>query len=79
MSVHKAHDITKEDINLVTLWIVEDDDLYRTAIADILNQTEGMRCEHALRSCEEMLKVMETEERSGLIPVAPMGGSVETT
>jgi hypothetical protein len=26
-----------------------------------------------------LLKVMETEERSGLIPVAPLGGSIETT
>jgi DNA-binding NarL/FixJ family response regulator len=61
MHAHKAHDVTKENINLITLWIVEDDDLYRTAIAHVLNTTEGMRCEHALRSCEEMLEVLKTQ------------------
>ena len=61
MPVHKAHDSTKDDINLISIWVVEDDDLYRTAIADLLNRTEGMRCEHALRSCEEMLGVLKKE------------------
>ena len=61
MPVHRAHDSTKDDINIVSLWIVEDDDLYRNAIADLVNQTEGMRCEHALRSCEDMLTVMKKE------------------
>ena len=61
MSPQRPPRNTTGDIDVITLWIVEDDDLYRTAIADILNQTEGMRCEHALRSCEEMLKVMEKQ------------------
>jgi len=53
---------TNDDINVVSIWIVEDDDLFRTAIDDLLNHTEGMRCEHALRSCEEMLTVMEKKD-----------------
>lgn len=59
MPIHKAHDSTKEDMSRTSLWIVEDDDLYRSAIADLINQTEGMRCEHALQSCEELLEVLK--------------------
>ena len=61
MATHKAHDSTKENIKTISLWIVEDDDLYRTAIAELLGQAEGMRCEHALHSCEELLTVLKNE------------------
>jgi DNA-binding NarL/FixJ family response regulator len=61
MAARRAHDSTKQEINIISLWIVEDDDLYRTAIADLLNRTEGMRCEHALRSCEELLGLLKKE------------------
>jgi DNA-binding NarL/FixJ family response regulator len=50
-----------DDLNIITLWIVEDDDLYRNGISDLLNHTEGMRCERALSSCEEALKILEKE------------------
>lgn len=49
------------DIDTITLWIVEDDDLYRNSICGLLNQTEGMRCDRAFRSCEEALKILEKE------------------
>ena len=61
MPVHRAHDSTKEDINVISLWIVEDDDLFRKGLCDLLNHTEGMRCEHALRSCEDALTLLEKE------------------
>jgi len=62
MPLNRARRSTNDDINVVSIWIVEDDDLFRTAIDDLLNHTEGMRCEHALRSCEEMLTVMEKKD-----------------
>jgi len=49
------------DLDTITLWVVEDDDLFRNSLADLLNGTEGMRCEHALRSCEEAFKLLEKE------------------
>ena len=45
----------------MTIWIVEDDDLYRDSICSLVNQSEGMRCEHAFRTCEEVLKLLEKE------------------
>lgn len=48
-------------MDVTTLWIVEDDDMYRSAIADLLNSAEGMRCEHALRSGEEMVELLRHE------------------
>jgi DNA-binding NarL/FixJ family response regulator len=45
----------------ISLWLVEDDELFRNAIFNFLNQTPGMRCEHAFTSCEEVLKLLEKE------------------
>jgi len=45
----------------VSLWLVEDDPLFRTAVHALVNQTDGMRCEHAFTSCEEALKLLEKE------------------
>jgi len=62
MPLNRARRSTNDDINVVSIWIVEDDDLFRTAIDDLLNHTEGMRCEHALRSCEELIGVLKKED-----------------
>jgi DNA-binding NarL/FixJ family response regulator len=61
MSTRHVQASRSNDLNTITLWIVEDDDLYRNSICGLLNQTEGMRCEHAFRTCEEALKVLEKE------------------
>ena len=61
MAAHRLHGFRKDDPGVITLWVVEDDDLFRNSLADLLNGTEGMRCEHALRSCEETFKLLEKE------------------
>lgn len=43
----------------VIVWIVEDDDLYRTSLADLINETEGMRCPHTFTTCEAALATLE--------------------
>lgn len=50
-----------QSIEEITLWIIEDNDLYRDSICNLLNDTEGMRCEHALTSVEEALKLMRDD------------------
>jgi DNA-binding NarL/FixJ family response regulator len=61
MSARRTHVSHASDLDTISLWIVEDDDLYRNSISGLINQTEGMRCEHAFRSCEEALKLLEKE------------------
>jgi DNA-binding NarL/FixJ family response regulator len=48
-------------IDEISLWVIEDDDLFRNSIATLISQTHGMRCERAFSSCEEALKVLEKE------------------
>jgi len=48
-------------VDEISLWIIEDDGLFRNTILNLLNQTEGMRCEHAFPNCEEVLKLLEKE------------------
>ena len=45
----------------ITLWVIEDNDTYRNAIAELVDSTEGMRCTHAFQSCERALKALEDE------------------
>lgn len=41
------------------LWIVEDNELYRTSLSGLINLTEGLRCEHSFRTCEEMIAALD--------------------
>lgn len=43
---------------VIKVWVVEDNDLFRTTLQELLGRTEGMTCDHALRSCEELLGVL---------------------
>jgi DNA-binding NarL/FixJ family response regulator len=61
VSSRRTHASHASELDTITLWIVEDDQLYREGICNLLNQTEGMRCEHALTSCEQALKILEKE------------------
>jgi len=45
----------------ISLWIVEDDDLFRNTICSVINGTEDIRCEQSFSSCEDALKVLEKE------------------
>ncbi len=52
---------TGEPEEVMELWIVEDDALYRRTIAALLHEIPGMRCDHAFGRCEDALKAIETE------------------
>lgn len=45
----------------VGLWVIEDDPLFRRGIQELLDDTPGLRCEHAFESCEDALEVLERE------------------
>jgi DNA-binding NarL/FixJ family response regulator len=47
------------DDQSITLWVIEDNDSYRNTIAELVDNTEGMRCGHAFQSCEQAFKVLE--------------------
>jgi DNA-binding NarL/FixJ family response regulator len=46
----------------VTIWLVEDNIHFQKTLSELINETEGMRCPHAFRSCEEALRVLESTE-----------------
>jgi DNA-binding NarL/FixJ family response regulator len=51
----------KSYLDTVSLWIIEDDNLFRNTMQTLLNNSEGMQCEHAFPSCEAALDVIERE------------------
>ena len=50
----------------IIVWIVEDDDFYRSTVAGLINEIEGMRCPHAFTTCEAAIAVLEEGEAKNL-------------
>ena len=48
--------IKTSGVNKVSVWIIEDNDLYRDNLAALLNQNEWVNCEFAFSNCEDALK-----------------------
>lgn len=46
----------------MTVWLVEDNRLFRHSLAQLIDQTEGMRCPVAVESCERMLEELQSRE-----------------
>ncbi len=47
--------------NLINVIIVEDDDLFRDSIQELINKCDGLQCQHAFTSCEEAFAFLETD------------------
>jgi len=43
----------------IMVWIVEDDDLFRTTVADLVGESDGLRCAHAFTTCEAAIAMLE--------------------
>jgi len=46
----------------VTIWLVEDNVHYQRTLADLINETDSMRCPRAFVSCEDALRALEKDE-----------------
>lgn len=58
------HTSTKEEI---TIWLVEDNERFRTNIRDLINETTGLTCVLAAQSCEEALVHLDTDAAPDVI------------
>jgi DNA-binding NarL/FixJ family response regulator len=45
----------------ITIWLVEDNERFRSSIRDLINEGTDLRCELAVQSCEEALDHLETD------------------
>lgn len=52
----------KTNSNPVTLVIVEDDEVYRESIRDIINEYDLLKCDYAFDSCEKALRLFNSGE-----------------
>ncbi len=48
-----------EKQNRINVMIVEDDELFRETIRDVINHSKSLRCEHAYDSCEEAIEAIQ--------------------
>lgn len=61
MPARHTNEGTRATANQIGLWIVEDDELFRNSIRDVINETTDIRCERVFTTCEEPLKLLEKE------------------
>jgi DNA-binding NarL/FixJ family response regulator len=52
------HD-SKKNLQVVNIMIIEDDEVYRESILDLINESDNLHCEHACISCEEALEILK--------------------
>jgi DNA-binding NarL/FixJ family response regulator len=45
----------------VDIWVIEDDPMFRRGMEELLEETEGMRCERTFETCEDALEVLRRE------------------
>jgi DNA-binding NarL/FixJ family response regulator len=52
----------KEDIDISSIWIIEDDAMFRNSLKDLLHQHAELQCEHAFGRCEDALAAMKKSD-----------------
>ena len=45
----------------ITVWVVEDDDIFRDTVQEILNSESDVYCQHVFDRCEEALQTLDEE------------------
>ena len=45
----------------LSIWVVEDDILFRSSLVSVINRSPGLLCEHEFGTCEEALTTLETD------------------
>ncbi len=45
----------------IGLWVIEDDQMFRKAVKELIDEAEGMKCEKVFGNCEEALQVLNKE------------------
>jgi DNA-binding NarL/FixJ family response regulator len=48
-------------LDVISVWVVEDDQTYRDTLVAALNASEDVRCEHAFSECEPALKILAND------------------
>ncbi len=51
----------------VDIWIVEDNELLRESIAEVINEAEGMRCPLDVACCEDALQALEAGDAPDIV------------
>jgi DNA-binding NarL/FixJ family response regulator len=46
----------------VNVWLVEDNESFRSSIVELINETDAMQCQRAFPTCEEALAVLKQDE-----------------
>ncbi len=49
-------------VDILNIWLVEDNAAFRQTIAELINETAGMRCSGAFASCEEALSELRDKD-----------------
>src|SRR5215208_4531005 len=67
-TIHLQQDLKATDPNKkVEVWLIEDNDVFRTMVVRLINQTKGVHCPRAFSSCEAALDALKKSPGPELI------------
>src|SRR5512147_637570 len=58
---------TPPDGRALHVWLVEDNERFRANVADLINETAGLRCDLTVSSCEEALAHLATDAAPDIV------------
>jgi DNA-binding NarL/FixJ family response regulator len=57
----KTREQWSKSLDVISVWVIEDDQAYRDTLVAALNASDDVRCEHAFSECEEALKILAND------------------
>jgi len=54
--------IRSNQMDKIDVWLVEDNNDFRSSIAELINGTDSMKCERAFASCEDAIACLQRDE-----------------
>jgi DNA-binding NarL/FixJ family response regulator len=57
----KTREQWSKSLDVISVWVIEDDQAYRDTLVAALNASNDVRCEHSFSECEEALKILAND------------------
>ncbi len=57
----KSNDVSPNDVSTIDIWVVEDDEFYRSTLCSLIGETPQFDCKGMFSSVEEALAVLKTD------------------
>ncbi len=65
--VQNAAPVSPPEAHAASIWLVEDNAVFREAVSTLIKETDGLRCEKQFEACEPALKALDAGDLPDLV------------